>query len=150
MSDSIRIIEFNAVHQDAAAKLINTGLGERFGYVDESMNPDLFDIKSSYRKGDFLLAFDGDLLVGTGSLMPINEEVGQIARMHTAAEYRRRGVASRLLGALEKLAAVRGMRSLILETNLDWNDASAFYLSHGYSESERNLIEIHYRKIIGC
>ena len=148
MTDQIRIVDFDAAHQDAAAGLINTGLGERFGHIDESMNPDLFDIQSTYGDGVFLLAFDGELLVGTGSLMPVDEQVGQIARMHTAAGYRRRGIASRVLNALEQRARTRGFKFLVLETNIDWPDASAFYQRHGYRETHRDQVEVHYRKTV--
>ncbi len=148
MTDPIQIIDFDPLYQADAATLINTGLGEHFGSVDESMNPDLFDIEASYRAGDFLLALDGALLVGTGALLPISDEVGQISRMHTAISYRRQGVASRVLETLEKRAHTRGFRSVILETNLDWHDANAFYSRHGFMESARNEVGIRYRKAV--
>jgi len=146
MLGDIRITEFQPAYQRSAAELVNTGLGDHFGYVDESMNPDLFDIASRYRKGDFLLALDGEFLVGTGSLMPVNTEVGQIARMHTALEYRRRGIATRLLRALEQRATARGFRSVTLETNVDWLDAIAFYSRNQYVELGRNEFGIHFQK----
>lgn len=146
MTNSIRIVDFDPAYQTQAAELINTGLGEHFGFVDESMNPDLFDIETYYGEGDFLLALDGDRVAGTGSLMPVNGEVGRIARMHTAASYRRSGVASRVLGTLEARALARGFTSVVLETNLGWDDANAFYSRHGYLEATRNEVEIHYLK----
>ena len=69
MCAQITICEFERRYQDAAAELINSGLGEHFGVVDATMNPDLYDIEKNYDGGEFLLALDGDRLIGTGSLV---------------------------------------------------------------------------------
>ncbi len=84
MIEAIQICDFEPRYQDAAAGLINEGLGDRFGIADPSMNPDLYDIAESYESGEFLLALDDTRLVGTGALMPQDPNTGQIARMHTA------------------------------------------------------------------
>ena len=42
MATPIRILDFDPAYQGAAARLVNAGLGEHFGFVDESMNPDLY------------------------------------------------------------------------------------------------------------
>ena len=143
---SIKIIAFKPEYQKAAAELVNRGLGEHFGRVDESMNPDLFDIGLNYRDGDFMLAFCGEQLIGTGSLMPIGEGVGQIARMHTATEHRRQGVASSMLATLEKQAVTRNFHTVILETNTDWFEAITFYERNGYVEMNRNELGIRFHK----
>ena len=39
MCAQITICEFERRYQDAAADLINSGLGEHFGVVDATMNP---------------------------------------------------------------------------------------------------------------
>ncbi len=146
MLDTIQIVDFDSRHQNDAARLINTGLGEHFGFVDESMNPDLYDIGSSYRKGDFLVALDGEQVVATGALVPIKPKMGRIARMHTASEYRRCGIATQILNALEQRATTRGFRSLVRETNLDWMNAIAFYMRNGYAELGRNDVGIRFGK----
>jgi len=140
------IIEFRSEYQGAAADLVNLGLGEHFGHVDKKMNPDLFDIGLSYVEGVFLLALSGNQVVGTGSLMPLGDGVGQIARMHTASKYRRQGLASRLLRKLEKQAEARDFHTVVLETNIDWFDAITFYLRNGYSEMARNEFGIRFQK----
>ncbi len=148
MQDEIRIIEFDPNYQDDVANLINTGLGDRFGFIDESMNPDLFDIKSSYSDGVFLIALDGEQLVATGALLPITAAVGQIVRMHTHSEFRRFGIATRVLNALEDYANQQDVESLYLETNLDWGDAISFYQRNGFVESGRNEVGIRFRKTL--
>ena len=144
--NAIRIVDFEPKFQAEAAALINTGLGEHFGHIDESMNPDLFDIHRHYLAEVFLLAFVGGQLVGTGALTTVDNQVGQISRMHTAAAARRQGVASRILRALEQRARTRHLKTVILETNLDWDDAIALYNCHGYKELARNEEGIRYAK----
>ena len=148
MQETVRIADFESRYQAEVARLINTSLGARFGFVDESMNPDLYDIGSSYRDGEFLLALDGEQVVATGALVPVDAETAQIARMHTASDHRRRGIATRILAALEQRATARGVRRLILETNLDWADAIAFYQRRGYTETFRNDLGIRFRKAL--
>lgn len=146
MQDKIRVVEFDASYQIEAANLINVALGERFGHIDETMNPDLFDIESNFLAGEFLVALAGEQVVGTGALMPLSADQGQIMRMHTASQYRRSGIATRVLKALEDSAIVRGFCSLVLETNLDWSDAISFYQKNGFTEYARNAVEVHFRK----
>jgi GNAT superfamily N-acetyltransferase len=146
MVDTIQIATFSSRYQNDAAELINVGLGEHFGFVDDSMNPDLHDIGESYRDGYFLVALDGEQVVGTGAILPVDTETGQVVRMHTASKFRRCGIATRILNALEQRAAARGFRSLILETNLDWVDAISFYLRNGYAELGRNEVGIRFKK----
>jgi GNAT superfamily N-acetyltransferase len=148
MSNQIHIREFDPRYQAAAADLINKSLGARFGFMDVTKNPDLYDIETTYGAGDFLLAFEGDLLVATGALMPKGDSTGQIARMHTAAPYRRQGIGTRVLETLEIGAQTRGFSALILETNNDWDDAIAFYVANGYGETGRSDVEVTFQKAL--
>ncbi len=146
-SPPIRIEEFSGYYQEQALALINENMRERFGYVDASKNPDLHDIEKSFQHGVFLVAIDGNEgIVGTGSLMPAAPETGRIARIHTSAKYRRRGIASLVLNRLEAQAKARRFGSLVLETNIDWYDAISFYLSHGFKEVTKDEVEIHFHK----
>ncbi len=137
---------FEATDQDAAAALINAGLGERFGFTDPSMNPDLFDIAASFAAGIFLVAFDEQTLVGTGALLPVGDATGQIQRMHTKASHRGRGIGSAVLAALEQQAIALGHERLVLETNVDWPDAIRFYAGHGYRPTAVSNGEQHFEK----
>ena len=143
----VRIEQFEPRYQQATATLINKGLGERFGFIDESMNPDLYDIASNYADATFLLAMVNQSVVGTGALISSEPSCGQIVRMHTAANHRRRGIASQILDALEHRATQVGMQSLSLETNLDWDDAIQFYLRSGYAVLDRNHSGIRFQKV---
>ena len=60
---------FEASDQGAARRLILEGLGEHFGFIDESLNPDLDDVMKSYVIPGhvFIVAHIGQDLVGTGA-----------------------------------------------------------------------------------
>jgi len=135
MSVDVRL--FEPRDQSAARTLILEGLGEHFGVIDETLNPDLADISTTYANGVFLVACDGDTIVGTGALTPQADGSAIVSRMSTAAAHRRRGVARAVLTRLAELARERGCPRLVLGTNADWQDAIAFYLAFGFSEMRR-------------
>ena len=141
-----KIGRFSAQHQASAANLINTNLGRRFGFIDETKNPDLFDIESAYADGFFFVALKEREVVGTGGITAIRGESAQIVRMHTHPDYRRRGVARAMLQYLEHVALAHSIRTLRLETNLDWEDAIAFYKTHDFQEVVRSQHGIQFEK----
>ena len=123
--------------QIEARALIVAGLGEHFGFIDETLNPDLNDIAVAYAHGAFLVARDAGVVVGTGALTPQLDGSAIVSRMSTAAAHRRRGVARAVLSALAVAARERGCTRLVLGTNADWQDAIAFYTAFGFSEMLR-------------
>jgi ribosomal protein S18 acetylase RimI-like enzyme len=144
-----KIEAFSSKYQSAAASLINENLGRRFGVLDESMNPDLFDIESSYLDGYFFLALHKQKVLGTGGISSIYKDKAQIVRMHTHPDYRRLGIARSVLAQLEKTAQRHCVRELLLETNLNWVDAIQFYEAHGFTEVTRNTHGIRFTKLVG-
>lgn len=128
---------FEPGDQSVARSLVLEGLGEHFGVIDETLNPDLNDIAASYASGIFLVACDGDAIVGSGALTPRPDGVAIVSRMSTAATYRRRGVARTTLSRLVDVARERGCTRVVLGTNIDWEDAIAFYRAFGFEEMRR-------------
>jgi GNAT superfamily N-acetyltransferase len=133
MRETLTIRILDPDDQPAARALVLAGLAERWGWLDESLNPDLDDIAASYSDGVFLTAWLNGDLVGTGALTPEEEDgVWRIERMSVAALHRRRGIGSRLLHRLLAEAATRGARRVVLETTSTWTDAVTFYQRHGF------------------
>jgi predicted GNAT family N-acyltransferase len=64
-------------------------------------------------------------VVGTGRLLPD----GHIGRMAVAAELRGQGIGARILDALVREAAARGMREVVLHAQ---THAADFYARHGF------------------
>lgn len=69
--------------------------------------------------------------------LPNLGSAGEIKRLYVRAAYRGRGLAIRLLEALEQFAQSQNVCWLYLDTKDDLQDAIAFYRGHGYIPCER-------------
>ena len=86
-------------------------------------------------KGSFLVVrMDGEP-VGCGGLTPLGS-AAYLKRMWIAPKVRGRGLAKRLLRALEDKAGELGYRTVRLETNKALGEAQQLYRSAGYTEVE--------------
>jgi GNAT superfamily N-acetyltransferase len=108
---------FRPEDQGGAKGLILAGLVEHWGWLDTTKNPDLDDIATWYADAVFLVARQGDELVGTGALVAEADGVGRIVRMSVATEIRRRGIGSLILKNLIGLARAAGYCRLVLDTS---------------------------------
>src|SRR5579859_5383023 len=141
----ITIRPFEASDQQAARWLILSGLGEHFGYIDESLNPDIDDIMSNYitARHVFIIAQSGENMVGTGALLIKDAVVGRIVRMSVSSAHRRRGIGKAIVEHLIAIARQRGLRRLLVETNNNWFNAIGLYKHLGFSEYERDSESVH-------
>lgn len=80
-----------------------------------------------------VLAVDGDgLAVGCGALKAYTPGVVEVKRMFVPPDLRGRGIASRVLAALEEWARELGYPRCILETGERQPEAIALYRKNGY------------------
>lgn len=128
------IRRFQPSDQISVRRLVLQGLGEHFGFIDETMNPDLEDIRRTYLDagGTFFVAEEGNEIIGTGCLLQESETEGRIVRMSTAASRRREGIASQIFEGIVREARRRGLRSIVIATEPEWEDAVGFYRSRGF------------------
>jgi len=82
--------------------------------------------------GYFVIAQQGNQIIGCGGFRPVDEECVEIKRMFVRPEVRRRGGARQILRHLEAEVRRRGFRSTVLETGCDNAGAIALYESEGY------------------
>lgn len=80
------------------------------------------------------VAFDGDVAVGTGRLLPD----GHIGRMAVLGRARGKGVGSELLVRLMEEAKRRGHAEAVLSAQ---THAAAFYERHGYARSSEEYLD---------
>lgn len=136
LSLQLMIRPFQAEDQEAAKQLILVGLGERWGWIDPTLNPDLNDIAVSYAAGVFLVGYLDDTLVATGALSPEVTDEGlpalRVERMSVRADLRGQGLGRRMLDSLLDLARKRGCQWVVLETTTTWTDAVRFYTRYGF------------------
>jgi GNAT superfamily N-acetyltransferase len=129
---------FDPADQEAARTLILEGLGGHFGFIDETMNPDLDDIQATYvdTGACFVVAEIEGELAGTGALIEEGTRVGRLVRMSVAPAHRGKGLGRALVGHLLEEARSRGYHHAVCETNYDWHDAIGLYLACGFREVE--------------
>jgi ribosomal protein S18 acetylase RimI-like enzyme len=84
--------------------------------------------------GLFLVARDGHDVVGCAGLQVLPGGVGEVKRVFVDPRARGRGIGTRLLRALERRAADRGLTRLRLDTRHDLVQARALYARLGYAE----------------
>jgi len=82
----------------------------------------------------FVVAWHDGVAVGCGAVIPAGPGEGEIRRMYVAPPARGRGVAGRVLAALEGLALGLGYERVKLETGVRQPGALAFYRSAGFRE----------------
>ncbi len=144
MEDELYIRSFEAGDQEQARWLILEGLGEHFGYLDETLNPDLDDILHTYLRAGhvFVVACMGRELVGTGALILHGEGISEMVRISTRKTYRRRGIGQAIVTYLVDVARQRGDRRIIVKTNASWHDAIHLYQRLGFVEYERTALGV--------
>jgi GNAT superfamily N-acetyltransferase len=84
----------------------------------------------------FVVAYVRGVPVGCGALAPFDTGVAEVKRMYVQPGHRRRGVARRVLRALERRAEASGLDSLIVETGVRQPEALALYEAEGYERTE--------------
>jgi ribosomal protein S18 acetylase RimI-like enzyme len=133
-TDNLTIRPFQAADQGAARRLILAGLGEHFGFVDETMNPDLDDIQTHYVDSGhhFVLAEIDGHIIGAGALIEEGPQTGRLVRMSVDGQYRGKGIGKTLVRYLTDVAVERGYTWLLTETNDDWYDAIGLYRACGF------------------
>lgn len=102
---------------------------------------DVFALRPTERLNEKLTFFSarcGGVLAGVGALREIDPEHGEIKSMHTAAQWRRRGVGRRILQFLLEEARQRGYQRVSLETGPmeAFAPARAMYVAAGFEPAK--------------
>src|SRR5258706_13757415 len=99
MQSGIHIRHFEAGDQQEARQVVLTGFGDRFGFINEELNPDLDDIMQTYIAAGniFVVACVGSELVATGALVGHQPDVSEMGRISPRKDYRRRGIAAAII-----------------------------------------------------
>lgn len=148
ISKDIKVLRVDKGNVNEARDLVLKGLSEYFDLYNPDFNPDLSDILKSYSegKGTFLVGTYEDKVIGTGALIEESEGIGRVVRMSTDKQYRKCGVASKILKALEEIAREKGYSKIVLETTKTWIVARWFYISNGYVEDHEDEEDVHFYK----
>ena len=140
----ITITNFQPKDQLPVKNLILNGLVEHWGFLDPTMNPDLEDIATSYALATFLVARDGEKIVGTGALLPRSRKNAEIVRMSVDHSCRRQGIGRMILQQLVETARRQGFCQVTLETTDTWQEVIAFYLDFGFQISHHQDEDVYF------
>ena len=83
----------------------------------------------------FCVAYLDGRPAGCGALRPLDGEVAELKRFFVSPAFRRRGVASAVLGFLEGEARRQGFSRIKLETGWKLPEAIALYKRFGYQDA---------------
>ncbi len=125
---TLRAVPFSSQLAQSLIAEVQQELVRRYGGPDETpVDPAEFAAPD----GTFLVALLGGEPIGCAGLRRHGADV-EVKRMFVRIEHRRRGHARRMLAELERWAADRGHRRVVLETGLAQPEAIALYEATGY------------------
>lgn len=132
----IEIRPFEPGDQAAVRALVLAGLADHVGVLDPTRNRDLDDIAATClaNGGVVIVAEHDGRITGTGALIPVEPGVCRLVRMSVAREARGQGLGKRLVRHLIEISRARGDRRILVETNDDWQDATALYRACGFRD----------------
>jgi putative acetyltransferase len=102
---------------------------QRYGTSDaEALWPSCFDVEGRV----FALAWLDGQPVGCGAIVPVDPITTEFRRVYVIPDYRRQGIAAKLIRWLEERARAGGFRSIRLATGVKQPGAIALYERLGY------------------
>ncbi|OYW48523.1 MAG: hypothetical protein B7Z31_14985 [Rhodobacterales bacterium 12-65-15] len=111
-------------------------LADRIPGIDQTHvpDPDPDPEADAFRPpgGVFLIAREGEAVLGCVSIKSVDATLGEVKRLWVAPAARGRGLARRLMAEIEAFARATGMTDLRLDTNGALTEALALYRSSGW------------------
>ncbi len=138
--------------RDAAIALVLGIQRDEFGIpISAEEQPDLLDVPRHYQRGtgNFWVATDDDLLIGTIGLLDIGHRDGALRKMFVAPSHRgaAHGVGAALLKTLLGWAGQKGMTRIFLGTAEQLKAAHRFYEKTGFAELPAADLPAHFPRM---
>jgi len=108
-------------------------------FVSEQSIPPEEELDNADATASHAIALCQGQVVGTGRLVFCEDGWAQIGRMAVDAEWRRKGVGSRILRFLEESALDLGLHHCMLHSQ---EYVRGFYAAHGYHEHGDTFLEV--------
>jgi putative acetyltransferase len=102
---------------------------EQQGYLVDLDDPGTYYAE---RDGLFLVAMDGERMIGSGAIRRRTTDTAELRRLWLREEYRGQGIGYRLTTTLLAHAVARGYRRVWLQTGVDQTRALSFYEKVGF------------------
>ena len=120
-------------------------------YIARSLSEEMDRVSEYYseRKGGFWVAVEGQKIVGMFGLEPSGGEAMELRRMYVDPDFRRRGIARRMLNFAELECRRRNRPRIDLSTSELQQEALAFYQNAGYGLVREELATEASNKTLG-
>jgi predicted GNAT family N-acyltransferase len=126
MAYTVRFASSSADHD--AGYALRRDVFETEQNIPRPLDRDAYDYSA-----DHVVAYDGKgRCVGTGRVVRVDSRTAQIGRMAVAKDERKHGVGALVLDALERMAAMRGISELTVNSQLP---AESFYRNRGFARA---------------
>ncbi len=144
-SNQISIKEFSSIHQAGILDFIVNIQQKEFGIkITAKDQPDLCDISNFYQKGNgnFWVALSSETVIGTISLLDIDNDQVALRKMFVAKAYRGSvyKVAKTLLNELLNWTTARKTKEIYLGTTPKFLAAHRFYEKNGFDEISKTTL----------
>jgi ribosomal protein S18 acetylase RimI-like enzyme len=122
-----------------AGRILQPDASEAFviEHAHELADVDAYQTGYAPPDGLFLVALDGDWLIGTGAIRRLDGETAELRRMWLLEPYQERGIGYRLTRALLAFASQAGYKRIRLTTDVASTRAIRFYHRLGFCPIER-------------
>lgn len=97
---------------------------------------DMDEVQTHYfeNKGMFLVALNGEQVIGSGALRKLDDETAELKRMWLLESYHGQGIGYRLIQQLIEFANKNGYKRIRLQTSSEQIRALRFYQNVGFYE----------------
>lgn len=133
MNFAIKEVDYNNDDFKFLCKKLDDFQNELF---PERKNLDMTALAGLEKLKKVILIYDGDKVVASGGLKPVNRECAELARMYTDESYRGQGLAKIIIKEIINYAKNSGYKKVILDTWKDSESARKLYQSLGFKERE--------------
>ena len=120
-------------------------------YIAVSLAEEMDHVGRYYgsKKGGFWVALDGEKVVGMFGLEPSSDDAMELRRMYVDPDYRRRGIARKMLCFAEEECRKRNRSSMDLSTSELQSEALSFYQRAGYQLVREEIAVAASNKVLG-
>ena len=142
----MNIRNFKKEDQSVAQEIILKGLKEYWNFIDNTLNPDVYDIEKAYLQDGciFVVAELDGRIVGTGGLKKTDEvAMVQMCRVSVDADHRRQGIAKGIIANLLDHARETGYKKVLVETTKTWTAPRTLYNKLGFIETHEDEEDVY-------
>jgi len=140
--EPFEIVTFDPTFQNDVVYVVEEVLCREYG-VQENLDAeqDLKDVDESYAPPDsrFVIARVLNKVVGTAGLLRISDNDCELRHLHVLSPFRRRGIASALVGDLLDFVRERGYKRILLELRPEMEETVDRYSRYGFTQETEDL-----------